>query len=184
VLGNARREKVSLGLEEKKEIVAELTAVADSAQSVIAADYTGISVSEMTELRREARNNGVHLRVVRNTLVRRALEQTQFACMADSLAGPLLFAFSEEDPAAGARVLRDFQKATKKLTVKLVALNGKLLEPDAIEALAMLPTRDEAISMLMAVMKAPIGKLARTLAEPGAKLVRTIAAVRDQKQAA
>ncbi len=175
---------MSLGLEQKKEIVAELIAVADSAQSVIAADYTGISVTEMTDLRREARSNGVHLRVVRNTLVRRALKQTQFACMAEDLVGPLLFAFSDEDPAAGPRVLRDFQKGTKKLTVKIIALNGKLLEPHAIETLAKLPTRDEAISMLMSVMNAPIGKLVRTLSEPSAKLVRTIAAVRDQKQAA
>ena len=175
---------MSLNLEQKKAVVADLAAVAGAAQSAIAADYRGLSVGDMTELRRTARGNGVYLRVVRNTLARRALEQTDFACMCDALSGPLLFAFSDEDPAAPARILTEFRKSHNKLEVKLVALNGKLLAPEAVESLAKLPTRDEAISILMGLMKAPIGQLARTLAEPHAKLVRTIAAVRDQKQSA
>ena len=131
---------MSLNLEQKKAVVADLAAVAGAAQSAIAADYRGLSVGDMTELRRTARGNGVYLRVVRNTLARRALEQTDFACMCDALSGPLLFAFSDEDPAAPARILTEFRKSHNKLEVKLVALNGKLLAPEAVESLAKLPT--------------------------------------------
>lgn len=173
-----------LTLEAKKAIVNEVAEVAANAPSAIAAEYAGITVEQMTQLRQSARASGVYLRVVRNTLARRALENTKFECMRDGLTGPLLLAFSGNEPGTAARIIRDFAKANDKLVVKLVALDGKLLQPSDIEALASMPSRDQAISMLMAVMKAPITKLARTLAEPHGKLVRTIAAVRDQKQAA
>lgn len=173
-----------LTLEAKKAIVNEVAEVAANAPSAIAAEYSGITVEQMTQLRQTARASGVYLRVVRNTLARRALENTKFECMRDGLTGPLLLAFSGNEPGTAAKIIRDFAKANDKLVVKLVALDGKLLQPSDIEALASMPSRDQAISMLMAVMKAPISKLARTLAEPHGKLVRTIAAVRDQKQAA
>ena len=173
-----------LTLEQKKTIVAEVEDVAKTAQSAIAAEYRGLSVGEMTKLRAEARNAGVYLRVVKNTLARRALETTDYSCMNESLTGPLLLLFSNEDPASGARVVRDFAKEHDKLVVKVVALNGKLLPAGGIESLASMPTRDQAIGMLMSVMKAPIEKLVRTLAEPTNKLARTVAAVRDQKESA
>ncbi len=173
-----------LTLEDKKAIVEEVANIAAKAQSAIAADYRGLSVAEMTELRSKARAQGVNIRVVRNTLARRALENTEFSCMRDDLVGPLILAFSIDEPASAARVINDFTKEHENLEVKIIALGGKLLDPRDIKALAKMPTRDEAISQLMAVMKAPIEKMAQTMAEPTAKLVRTIAAVRDAKQAA
>jgi len=173
-----------LTVEDKKAIVAEVTSNAMIAQSAIAADYSGLSVDAMTRLRSNARQAGVYLRVIKNTLARRAVEDTEFACIRDSLTGPLIYAFSPDEPAAAARVLNDFAKDNEQLVVKVVALRGKLLSPGDIKKLASMPTRDEAISQLMAVMKAPVEKLARTLAEPNNKLARTIAAIRDQKQAA
>ena len=173
-----------LTLDEKKAIVEEMAGIAATAQSAIAAEYRGLSVAEMTELRAKARAEGVKMRVVKNTLARRALEGTEFACMQDSLVGPLVLAFSIDSPSSAARVFRDFVKEHEKLEVKIIALGGKLLDPKDIQSLASLPTRDEAISTLMAVMKAPIEKLARTLAAPSTKLVRTLVAVRDAKQAA
>ena len=173
-----------LTTEDKKAIIADVTSNAINAQSAIAAEYSGLTVDAMTRLRANARQAGVYLRVVKNTLARRAVEETEFACMRDSLVGPLVYAFSRDEPAAAARVLNDFAKDNEKLVIKVVALRGKLLSPGDIKKLASMPTRDEAISQLMAVMKAPIEKLARTLAEPTNKLARTVAAIRDQKQAA
>ncbi len=170
--------------EQKEAIVAEVAIVARGAHSAIAAEYRGLSVEQMTKLRQDARNAGVYLRVVRNTLARRALTDTGYACMSDSLKGPLILAFSKEEPGAAARVMRDFAKDNDKLVVKAIALSGNLLTPGDLSALATMPTRDEALSQLLAVMKAPIGKLASTLQAPVGKLVRTVAAVRDQKQAA
>jgi large subunit ribosomal protein L10 len=175
---------VSLNLEQKKAVVAEVNETASAAYSAVAAEYRGLSVGDMTILRAQAREKGVYLRVVRNTLARRALEGTPFACMNDGLVGPLMLAFSGEDPGAVARVLGDFSKQHDKLVVKLVSMDGRLLEPTELKRLAELPTKERAISMLMGVMKAPVEKLVRTLAEPHAKLVRTIAAIRDQKQTA
>jgi large subunit ribosomal protein L10 len=175
---------MALKLEDKKAIVAEVAEVANGAYSAVAAEYRGLSVGEMTELRRKAREGGVYLRVVRNTLARRAVEDTDFACMQDILTGPLVLAFSREEPGAAARVVKDFAKDHKNLVVTGVSISGKLLPATELETLAKMPTYEEAISMLMSVMQAPIGKFVRTLAEPHAKLVRTIAAVRDQKQAA
>lgn len=173
-----------LTLEQKKVIVSEVAEVASEAPTAIAAEYIGLTVADMTKLRQEARAAGVYMRVVRNTLARRALTDTKYACMQDGLVGPLLLAFSKEDPAAAARVIRDFAKKNDKLVVKLVALEGKLLDASAVESLANLPTKEEAISKLMALMTAPVTQLARTLAAPHTKLVRTVAAVKEQKQAA
>lgn len=174
---------MALTLEDKKQIVSEVAAVAASAHSAVAAEYRGLTVEEMNELRVKARQGGVYLRVVKNTLARRAVEGTDFECMKDGLVGPLVLAFSQEDPGAAARLVRDFAKEHEALQVKLVAVGGQLLAASELERLASLPTREQAISMLMAVMRAPLDKFARTLNEVPGKLVRTLAAVRDQKQA-
>ena len=174
---------MALSLEEKKAVVSEVSEVAANAHSAIAAEYIGIDVEAMTQLRVKARESDVYMRVVKNTLARRALADTDFACMSDSLTGPLLLAFSQEDPGSAARVISDFAKENDKLVVKLVSIGGKLLEAGEIKRLANMPTKDQAISMLMSVMNAPVTKLARTMKEVPGKLVRTVAAVRDQKQA-
>lgn len=173
---------MALNLEGKKSIVAEVSAIAAGAHSAIAAEYRGLSVVEMTELRAKARNEGVYLRVVKNSLTKRAVEGTEFACMQDSLVGPLLMAFSQEDPGAAARLVSEFSKDHDKLIAKVIAIGGEVLPIEQLERLSKLPNRDQAIALLMAVMKAPIEKFVRTLNEPHAKLVRTVAAVRDQKE--
>lgn len=175
---------MTLSLDDKKAIVAEVAEIAGAAHSAVAAEYLGLSAEEMTELRAKARSGGVYLRVVKNTLARRAVVGTDFECMQDALVGPLLLAFSQEDPGAAARVIDDFAKDNKNLVVKAVSVGGKLLAAADIKRLASMPTKEQAIAMLMSVMKAPITKFARTLAEPHAKLVRTVAAIRDQKEAA
>lgn len=174
---------MALSLEQKKAVVAEVAVVAASAHSAIAAEYIGLSVEDMTALRVKARESSVYLRVVKNTLAKKAFEGTDFACMSDSMVGPLVLAFSQEDPGAAARVISDFAKDNNKLVVKLVSIGGELLDVKEVKRLASLPTKDQAIAMLMSVMNAPITKLVRTLNETNAKLVRTIAAIRDQKQA-
>ena len=181
---NEEKLNVTLRLEDKQAIVAEVGEVAKSALSAVTAEYRGLSVGEMSKLRVQARSSGVYLRVVRNTLARRALEGTNFVCLQDTLVGPLLIAFSQQEPGAAARLIKAFTKQNEKLVVKALAFDGQLLPVNEIDKLASLPTRDEAIASLMAVMKAPITKLVRTLAEPHAKLVRTFAALRDQRQAA
>ena len=173
-----------LNFEQKKAVVAEVAEVAASAYSVVAAEYSGLSVGDMTELRAKARESGVYLRVIKNSLVRRAVENTDFSCMQESLTGPLVFAFSQEDPGSAARVIKDFAKGHDKLVVKVVSIGGKLLAASDLETLAKMPTYDQSISMLMAVMKAPVEKLARTMNEVPGKLVRTVAAIRDAKEAA
>lgn len=175
---------MALNREQKQAIVAEVAEVAGSAFSAVAAEYRGLSVSEMTELRVQARNNGVYLRVVKNTLARRAVEGTEFECLADDLKGPLILAFSQEDPGSAGRVIKDFAKDHDNLKVTMLAIGGKQLDASQIDVLAKMPTYDQAISMLMSVMKAPITKLAQTLNEVPGKLVRTVAAVRDAKDAA
>ncbi len=174
---------VALNLEGKQAIVEEVSAVASRAYSCIAAEYSGLSVEAMTKLRTEARKKGVYVRVVRNTLARRALSGTDFACMSERLVGPLVLAFSQEDPGSVARVMGDFAKANNKLIIKVVSFGGRLLDPTDLKVLANMPTREQALALLMSVMKAPITKFVRTLAEPSAKLVRTVAAIRDQKEA-
>ena len=175
---------MALSLEQKKAVVAGVAEVAKQAYSAVAAEYRGLTVEEMTELRTKADQDSVHLQVVKNTLARRALQGTDFECMCEGLVGPLVLAFSREDPGAAARVVNDFSKENDKLVVRLVSVGGQLLEPSEIDRLAKLPTRDQAISMLMAVMKAPVEKFVRTLNEVPGKLVRTTAAIRDSKQAA
>jgi large subunit ribosomal protein L10 len=182
--GSNRRAKVALNLDEKKAIVAEVSTIAASALSAVAAEYRGITVGDMTELRVKARNEGVYLRVAKNSLVKRAVEGTEFECMQDSLVGPLIMAFSQEDPGAAARLVKDFSKDNDKLIARVIAIGGEVLPIEQLDALSKLPTRDQAISMLMSVMKAPVEKFVRTLNEPHAKMVRTVAAIRDQKQAA
>jgi len=175
---------LALNFEQKKAIVAEVAEVAGSAFSAVAAEYRGLTVDEMTQLRVEARNNGVYLRVVKNTLARRAVEGTEFECLTEGLTGPLVLAFSQEDPGAAGRVIKDFAKSHDKLKVTMLAIGGKRLEASQLDVLAKMPTYDQAISMLMSVMKAPITKLAQTLNEVPGKLVRTVAAIRDAKDAA
>ena len=175
---------MALNLEQKKSIVAEVAAVAAKAHSAVAAEYRGLSVVAMTALRSEGRKTGVYVRVVKNTLARRAVEGTDFACMQDGLVGPLILAFSKEEPGAAARLMQDFAKTNEKMVIKLVSFGGKMLAPGDIDRLSKMPTREQALSMLMGVLQAPISKLVRTLAEPNAKMVRTFAALRDKKQAA
>jgi large subunit ribosomal protein L10 len=175
---------MALNLEDKKALVAEVAEVAATAHSVVAAEYRGLTVGQMTELRSKARKSGVYMRVVKNTLARKALAGTSFESVGPKLKGPLVLAFSKDDPGAAARVVKDFAKANDKLKATLVSLGGQVLPAGELDKVASLPTREQALAMLLGVMKAPIQKFVGTLAAPGSKLVRTIAAVRDQKQAA
>jgi large subunit ribosomal protein L10 len=175
---------MALNIEQKKAVVAEVAHVAKSALAAVAAEYCGLTVEEMTDLRVKARAGNVYLKVAKNTLVRRAVEGTEFECMRDELTGPLLYAFSMNDPGAAARLVKDYAKDHNKLVTRLVAVGGQMYGASELERLSSLPTYDQAIAILMGVMKAPIEKLVRTLAEPHAKLVRTMAAVRDAKKAA
>lgn len=173
-----------LKLEDKKAVVAEVNAVAAKAHSVVGAENHGLTVAQMTELRAKARAQGVYMRVVKNTLARKAIAGTPYECIGAALKGPLLLAFSKDDPGAAARVVKAFARDHDRLVATLVSLRGQLLAPKDIDKVASLPTREQALAQLLGVLKAPISKLVRTLAEPHAKLVRTIAAVRAQKQAA
>jgi large subunit ribosomal protein L10 len=175
---------VAIGLEDKKAIVAEVNETATSALSLVIADARGVTVGGMTALRKDARENNVTLRVVRNTLAKRAFEGTEYECVTDSLTGPSLFGFSMEDPGAAARIFKDFAKEEKNFEVKALAVSGQMLGAEQLDVLAKLPTRDQALAMLMSVMKAPVTKLVQTMNEVPGKLVRTVAAVRDQKEAA
>jgi large subunit ribosomal protein L10 len=175
---------MALNIEQKKAVVAEVAEVASKALAAVAAEYRGLTVEELTEFRVKAREGGVFVKVAKNTLVRRAVEGTDYECMQEALTGPILLAFSMEDPGAAARLVKDYSKDHDKLIAKLVAIGGSLYDASELERLSKLPTYDQAIAILMGVMKAPIEKFVRTLAEPHAKLVRTVAAVRDAKQAA
>lgn len=175
---------MALSFTEKETIVAEVAEIASSAHSVVLAEYAGLESNDMNILRDKARAGGVRIRIVKNTLARRAIEGTEYACLQDSLVGPLIMAFSQEDPGSAARVLKEFTKENDKLVVTALSISGQLLDASELDRLAKLPTKDQAISMLMSVMQAPITKLARTLNEVPGKLVRTVAAIRDDKQAA
>ena len=174
---------MALRLADKQAIVAEVNEAASSALSAVVSDYRGLTVEQMTRMRAKARENGVYLRVVRNTLARRAIEGTEYECLSDILVGPTMFAFSREDPGSAARLVRDWAKEFDALQVKALSIGGQLIDAAQIDRVANLPTRDEALGLLMAVMLAPVTKLARTLNEVPGKLVRTVAAIRDQKQA-
>ena len=171
-----------IGLKEKQAIVAEVNETASAALSAVMADYRGVSVDGMTELRKVAREQNVHVQVIRNTLAKRAFEGTEFECMNEVLLGPNILAFSLEDPGAGARLFKDFAKKNEAFEIRALSVGGKLLAADQIDALAKLPTRDQALAMLMSVMLAPVTKLTRTLNEVPTKVTRAVAAVRDQKQ--
>lgn len=173
-----------LKLEDKQQIVAEVNEVASKALSAVVVDYQGVTVAKMTALRARARKSGVYLRVVRNTLARRAVEGTEFACLKDALVGPLILAFSEEEPGAAARLIKDVLKEMDQLEVKALAIGGQLLGANQLEAMSSLPTKDEALATLCRVMLAPVEKFVRTLNEPAAQFVRVMGQVRDQKQAA
>ncbi len=171
-----------IGLKEKQAIVAEVNETASNALSAVMADYRGVTVDGMTALRKTAREQNVDVRVIRNTLAKRAFEGTEFECMNDVLLGPNIMAFSLEDPGAGARIFKDFAKENSEFEIKALSVGGKLLPAEQIDALAKLPTRDQALAMLMSVMLAPVVKLTRTLNEVPTKVTRVVAAVRDQKQ--
>ena len=171
-----------LNLEDKRAIVVSVNAAASEALSAVVADYRGLSVAEMTNLRLKARETGVYLKVVRNTLAKRAVAGTDYECLIDSLVGPTVLAFSQDDPGAAARLIKDFAKDHDALEVKALAVGGVAYEAKDIDVLAKLPTRDEAIAQLMSVMQAPVAKFVRTLNEVPGKFVRTMAAVKDKKQ--
>ena len=171
---------MALRIKDKQAIVADVADIANNALSVVAADYRGLTVAEMTDLRAKARESGVYLRVVRNTLARRAVENTDFSCLQEILVGPLCLAFSLNEPGAAARLLSDFIKDHESLEVKALAIEGKLLTPEHLKAIAELPTYEQGIAILMGVMQASIAKLVRTLAEPYAKMVRTFSAVGEK----
>ena len=174
---------MALRLEDKKQFVKEVNAVAGESVTAVAAEYRGLSVADMTELRREARNAGVDLRGVKNTLARRAVEGTDFECMKDSLKGPILLAFGKDDPGAAARVIKDFAKEHDALKAISLSTGGQLLPASDLATLASLPTLDQAHAILLGVMMAPMTKLARTLAEPSGMLARTMSARGSQEAA-
>ena len=175
---------MAIRLEDKQQIVSEVNQAATSALSAVLADYRGVTVEDMTALRKTARENKVYLRVVRNTLLKRAVADTEFECIQEVLVGPTILALSEEDPGAAARVLKDFAKENDDFEIKALSVGGQLMDANQIDVLAKLPTLDQARSMLMSVMLAPITKLARTANEVPSKVTRAVAAVRDQKQEA
>ena len=174
---------MALTYTEKQAVVAEVADVASNAMSAVAAEYRGLSVSQLTDLRSKARSTGVYVRVVKNSLARRAVKGTEFECMQDHFSGPLMLAFSQEDPGSAARLFRDFAKENDQLKITLGAVGGETIDAADIGKLANLPTRDEGISMLMSVMQAPITKFVQTLNEVPSKFVRTVDAVRASKEA-
>lgn len=175
---------MALNLTDKQAIVSEVSEVASKAISLVAADYRGLSVSKMTNLRMKARSNSIYLRVVRNTLARRAVEGTSFACVQDELVGPLVLAFSMKEPGAAARLMQDFIKENEEFSVKFLSISGRVLNANDLGKVAKLPTKDESISLALSVMQAPISKMVRTINEPHSKLVRTLLAVKNSKEAA
>ena len=172
---------MALKIKDKQQIVEEVAAIAADAKSAVAIDYHGIAANQMTDLRKQAREQNVCIRVVKNSLARRALADTPFACMNEHLTGPMMFAFSLDDPAAAARIIHSLSKEIEAIEVKLISLDGKLQDISNIKKLAELPTYEQAISLMMAVMKAPIEKLARTIKAPVVQTARVIAAVRAHK---
>lgn len=175
---------MALGLEDKKAIVADVGETAKTALSLVIADARGVSVSDMTRLRKQARENQIVLRVVKNTLAKRAFEQTDFACVETALKGPSIFGFSMVDPGAAARLFKEFAKQNDKFEIKALSVSGKLLDKSQIDALANLPTRDQALSMLAGVILAPVTKLVRTFNDVPGRVVRVVDQVRVQKSEA
>lgn len=174
---------MTLTLAAKKAVVEEVAHVASKAVSAVVADYRGLTVNQMTQLRAQARKANVYLRVVPNTLTRRAFEETEFACLSDLLVGPLFVALSMDAPSDAARLLKEYSKTFEKLNVKALSVSGKVYGSDQLDLVASLPTRDEAIAKLMYVMKAPVEKFVRTLVAPHLKLVHVLVALKDKKAA-
>jgi large subunit ribosomal protein L10 len=172
---------VALGLAAKKEIVAEISDVASRALSVAVAEYRGMEVGELTTLRIQAREQGVYLKVIRNTLAKRGLSDSKFADIDSALTGQLIYGFSLDAPGAAARLFRDFSKKNPKLKVTALTLGNGLLGPEKLDAVASLPTRDEALAQLLATFKAPVGKFVQTLNEIPTKFTRVLAAIKDTK---
>ena len=154
---------MALALDGKKAVVEELAPYAAKAHSAVAAEYRGLTVAELTELRKVARATGVYLRVVKNSLAKRAVTGTPFECMQDKMVGPLILAFSMDDPGSAGRLINDFAKTNDKLIAKIVSIDGEAYDGSELSRLASLPTRDQGISLVMALMLAPVEKLARTL---------------------
>ena len=173
---------MSLNLSEKQSVVAEVAKDVAGAQAIVMAENRGLPVADMTQLRAKARASGVYFRVVKNTLVRRAVADTPFATLSDRMVGPLAYGIGR-DPVAVAKVLNDFAKANDKFVIAGGAMPGQVMSPNEIAALAALPSRQELLARLMGTMQAPIAKLVRTMNEVPAKFARTLAAVRDSKPA-
>lgn len=173
---------MALRLVQKQDIVTEVNREAGEALAAVLADYRGMTVSDMTGLRAKARASGVYVKVVRNTLAKRAVQGTEYECLTDALVGPTLLAFSRGEPGSAARLLKDSAREYNALEVKALSIGGALLDASQLDRLAALPTREDALALLMAVMQAPIAKLARTLGEVPGKLARTLAAIRDAKE--
>ncbi len=169
-------------LEEKKAIVAAMHEKVSEALSAVLADYRGLSVEEMTELRKLAREQKVYLKIVRNTLARRAVVSTEFSILSDDFVGPTIVALSMEDPGSAARLFKDFAKQHEALKVKVLAVGGQKYGPQDIDVLAQLPTRDQALATLMQLMLAPTAQLARALNDIPGRVVRVLAAVSDKKE--
>jgi len=174
---------VGLNLEEKKAVVEEIAAQVAGAKGIVLAEYRGLEVGNMTELRRRARGSGVYLRVLKNTLARRAVKDTPFAKLADQMVGPLVYGISS-DPVATAKVMNEFAKGNDKFVIKAGAMPNAVISAKEVAALASLPSREELLAKLLATMQAPIAQFVRTLNEVPSKFVRTAAAVRDSRQAA
>lgn len=172
---------MGLSFERKQAIVAATHEEMTGAVSTVVADYTGMTVLEFTAMRKQARERGVKLQVIRNSLAQRAFEGTDFACLSDTLTGPTLLGFSQDDPGASARLFRDFRRGCPALKVKAVAVGSSRYEAEDLGKVATLPTKDEAIAMLMSVMKAPVTKLTQTMNAVPLKLVRTMVALKEQK---
>lgn len=173
---------MSLNLEEKKAVVTEVSGQVAGAQAIILAEYRGMQVSDMTVLRAKARASGVYFRVLKNTLVRRAVEGTPFAGLSDHMVGPLVYGISS-DPVAAAKVIHEFSKGNDRLVIKGGAMANLVMTPKDVASLATMPSREELIAKLMGTMQAPVAKFVQTLNEVPAKFARGLAAVRDQKQA-
>ena len=171
---------MSLNLEEKKAIVAEVSAQVASAQAIIVAEYRGMEVGQMTQLRAKTRESGIYFRVIKNSLVRRAVADTPYAGLAKHMVGPLAYGISS-DPVAAAKVLHEFSKDNEKFVIKAGAMGENVMSFEDVKALAALPSRDELLSKLMGTMQAPVAKFVRTLNEVPTKFVRCLAAVRDSK---
>jgi large subunit ribosomal protein L10 len=178
------RKAMALNLDQKKVVVAELAGVAAKAHSLVAAEYSGLTVGQLTELRKKARQAKVFVKVAKNTLVSRAVEGTDYACVKDALVGPMLYAFSEEDPGAAGRLIKEFSKANEKLVAKVVAIGGQMYPGSHVEKLASLPTREQALSILAGLLLQPATMLVRVMAEPASQLARVLGKIGEQKNTA